>query len=168
MGCITLPSSGRVKRGRPLASLGADRWEQMPQTRLKLRLAVLPGRLAVSRLEATAVVPDWCQAGQFTAVVRASGELSIVCEEARVPDGVRSERGWCALKVEGPLDFSMTGVLASLTVPLAESGVSIFAVSTFDTDYILVKGAQLRQAATALQSAGHHVADIPIGDNEAV
>lgn len=140
----------------------------MSETRVNLRLTVLPGRLAVSRLEATAVVPEWGQAGQFTAAVRASGELAIVCEEARVPDGVRSERGWCALKVEGPLDFSMTGVLASLAVPLAEAGVSILVLSTFDTDYILVKNAQLRQAATALESAGHRVADIPTGDIEAV
>jgi hypothetical protein len=89
--------------------------------------------------------------------VRTAAELSVVCEEGAVPDAVRAQRGWRALEVSGPLDLAMTGVLASLAVPLADAGVPIFAVSTYDTDYVLVPGARLHDAVTALRAAGHHV-----------
>jgi hypothetical protein len=81
----------------------------------------------------------------------------VVCAESAVPSGVRCERAWRALRVEGPLDFALTGVLASLAVPLAKAGVSIFATSTFDTDYVLVKEELLEQAVNALRLAGHEV-----------
>jgi uncharacterized protein len=82
-------------------------------------------------------------------------ELSIVCEDHRVPDGLRVERGWVALKLEGPFPFSMTGVLASFLQPLAEGKIPILAISTFDTDYVLVKRENLERAARALGVAGH-------------
>ena len=85
------------------------------------------------------------------------GELTLVAPEASVPDGVGAERGWRALEVDGPLDFSMTGVLAALSGALAQAGVSIFAVSTYDTDVLLVRAGQLRAAVDALRDAGHVV-----------
>ncbi len=78
-----------------------------------------------------------------------------MCEEGRVPEGVRVERGWVALKLEGPFPFSMTGVLTSFLQPLAAAGVPIFAVSTFDTDYVLLKREKLEQARSVLAAAGH-------------
>lgn len=100
-------------------------------------------------------VPAWAQEGGFFCVTRSTDELSVVCEEHRVPEGIRAEQGWVALKLEGPFPFSMTGVLASFLEPLAESQIPIFAISTFDTDYVLVKRADLEPAKKTLAAAGH-------------
>lgn len=122
-----------------------------------LELAVLPWALAVCRLPADADAPARFAGGPFSALVRTADETSLVCLEARVPTGVRTEPGWRALRVAGPLDFALTGVLASLLVPLADAGVAVFAQSTFDTDYVLVKEAALADAVAALEAAGHRV-----------
>lgn len=124
---------------------------------MTLRLRVVPGTLAVCRLDAREALPAWA-AGPFLSVTRTSDELSVVCQEAAVPEGVRFERGWRALQVEGPLDLALTGVLASLAAPLAGAGVSVFAISTFETDWLLVRGPQLAAACDALRAAGHTVA----------
>lgn len=106
--------------------------------------------------------------GEFFCVVRTPDEVSIVCPESVCPEnriasdggGIVVERGWVALKLEGPFPFSMTGVLASFFDPLARARVPIFAVSTFDTDYVLIKEEHLKQALTALDGAGHeHIPD---------
>jgi hypothetical protein len=94
---------------------------------------------------------------RFFSITRAEDELSVICEQTQVPVGVRCESDWRALKVNGPLDFSLTGVLASILTPLAESGISVFALSTYDTDYILVKASQLDQAVAALSTSGHRI-----------
>ena len=107
------------------------------------------------RLAPDAAIPAWALEGEFFCVVRTRDELSIVCVEDRMPDGARVERGWAALKLEGPFPFSMTGVLASFLQPLAEAKIPIFAISTFDTDYILLKRETVPQAVIALGAAGH-------------
>jgi hypothetical protein len=117
-------------------------------------------RLAVCRLASNARVPAWALEGEFFCVVRTRDELSIVCTEDvctadPMPDGAPAERGWVALKLEGPFPFSMTGVLASFLQPLAEARIPIFAISTFDTDYVLIKRENLQQAVVALDAAGH-------------
>ena len=122
----------------------------------QLTLALLAGAYAVCRLSADAAVPAWAT-GEFVNVTRAAGELSVVCREDAVPDGVRCERDWRCLRVVGTLDFSLVGVLAALLVPLAAAGVSVFAVSTFDTDYVLVREADLGRAMAALRAAGHSI-----------
>lgn len=122
-----------------------------------LIISVLPFSLSVCRLEADCSIPGWASAGPFFAITRTSEELSVVCEAAMVPEGIRSESGWCALKVEGPLDFALTGILARLSGVLAEAEISIFALSTFDTDYILVREARLDAAVAALREAGYIV-----------
>ena len=122
-----------------------------------MRLTVRPGRLAISRLDAGAAVPAWATAGSFFSVTRTAAELSVVCAETDVPDAVRCERGWRALRVEGPLDFSLTGILAALAAPLADADIPIFALSTFDTDYLLVRAAHLDAAVETLRRAGHTV-----------
>ncbi|HEX9074790.1 MAG TPA: ACT domain-containing protein, partial [Anaerolineae bacterium] len=103
-----------------------------------LTLSIVPGTFAICRLERAASIPEWAHIGFFS-TVRTPDELSIVCKEEIVPEGVLCEKGWYCLKVRGPLDFVLTGILASLAVPLAEAGISIFAISTYDTDYFLVK-----------------------------
>ena len=122
-----------------------------------LKLELLPGRYAVARLGPTEAAPDWATGGAFSCVSRSRQELSVVCEEGRVPAGVQCERGWRALRVAGRLEFDATGVLASMAVPLAEAEVPIFAVSTFDTDYLLVKEADLDRAREVLEAVGHSI-----------
>lgn len=115
-----------------------------------LSLVVLEPIFAVCRLPAAEAVPDWAYLGSFSSVSRTPRELSIVCEQDNVPSEVRAEVGWRCLMVEGPLAFTEVGILASLTAPLAAAGVSVFAVSTYDTDFLLVKEADLEQTLSSL------------------
>ncbi|HXG64259.1 MAG TPA: ACT domain-containing protein [Blastocatellia bacterium] len=124
----------------------------------KLTLSILPERFAICRLGPQERIPDWALAGNLFSVTRTPEELSIVCLEANAPPGTKCESGWRCLKVAGTLDFSQTGVLASLAAPLAEAGISIFVVSTYDTDYLMVKEENLQRAAAILSEAGHQVA----------
>lgn len=121
--------------------------------------SLLQGPYSLVRFPPDAPVPDWAFApGEFVSVTRATDELSVVCPAARVPAGVRSDGGWCCLKLQGPFAFDQVGILSSFAVPLAQAGVGIFAISTFDTDYILVKETQRELAVQALVSAGHTIA----------
>ena len=120
-----------------------------------LSLSILPETLAICRLAPQLPVPEWCWTDQLCAVTRTRQELSIVCLEAVVPPAVQCERGWRALQVDGPLDFGLTGILAALAVPLAQANISIFALSTFDTDYVLVRQSNLDRATQVLGRAGH-------------
>ncbi|MBZ5527207.1 MAG: ACT domain-containing protein [Acidobacteriia bacterium] len=122
-----------------------------------LTLSVLPGRFAVCRLAGQAEVPGWASRGSFVSITRAPGELSIVCAEENIPAGIVAERGWKLLGVRGPLEFTLTGILAGLAGPLAEAGISIFAISTYETDYLLVGEAVLEKAIGVLERAGHTI-----------
>lgn len=122
-----------------------------------LELTLLPERFAISRLAADAPVPEWATRGPFFSVTRTGDELSVVTELSRVPVGVHSQPGWRVLKVHGPFVLSEIGVLASLAAPLAEAKISLFAVSTFDTDYLLVASETLSAAIAALERAGHTI-----------
>ncbi len=127
----------------------------VPELPHALKYSVLPLGLAVCRLGASESIPSWATEGGFFCVARVPDELSIVISEELVPKNVRCETGWVALQLEGPFPFSMTGVLASFLQPLGEAQISIFAISTFDTDYVLIKRGQLEQARAALAAAGH-------------
>ncbi len=111
----------------------------------------------MTRLDSDTAMPDWLPVAGFTALVRTPRELSVVCREDSVPTHLRSERGWRCVGVLGTLDFSLVGILSGLTSILAAEGISVFAVSTFDTDYFLVRGFDLDRALSALESAGHRV-----------
>ena len=117
-------------------------------------LTLLPERFAISRLAADAPIPAWTTQGPFFSVTPTGDELSIVSELARVPVGVQSEPGWRIFKVHGPFVLSEIGVLSALAAPLAEAKISLFAISTFDTDYLLVVGETLSAAIHALGQAG--------------
>jgi len=125
-----------------------------------LTLSVLPEEFGVCRLESTDEIPGWAMSEPFFSITRTPAELSIVCPAACIPEETPAERGWRCFKVHGPLDFVQTGVLLSLAKPLAEAGVSIFAVSTYDTDYLLVKRGDLRKAIAALRLSGHRVLEM--------
>lgn len=120
-------------------------------------LTLLPGRFAVCRLGPEDDVPAWADAPPLTSVTRTEDELSIVCPEDEVPAGVKAERGWRAFKLEGPVPFSTVGVVSGLTKPLAEAGLSVFVLSTFDTDYLLMKEDKVERARHILGRAGFAV-----------
>jgi hypothetical protein len=122
-----------------------------------LTLELVAGSYAVARLDPGERLPDWAGGGPFVSITRTDVELSVVCPQEAVPPGVRAERGWRCLRVAGPLGFGMTGILASLAGPLASSGVSIFVVSTYDTDYLLLQERDLDRGIDALGRAGHIV-----------
>ncbi len=121
-----------------------------------LEFLVLAEELAITRLDAGAPVPDRIlAAGGFCSISRTNDELSIVCQAGLAAGMGTTERGWRAIKLVGPFAFNQTGILSSCLDPLARSGISIFAVSTYDTDYILVKSSCLDAAVSSLQAAGH-------------
>ncbi len=122
-----------------------------------LPLKVLAEPLAIARLPAGADVPAWAVEGPFLSMIRTERELSVVVSSAGVPSHAKAERGWRALHVDGTLDFALTGILAALTAPLAAAEIPVFALSTYDTDYILVREEMLAVALDALRAAGHTV-----------
>ena len=124
---------------------------------MRLTLFLLEGRFAVCQLPPGEPFPAWAMGGGFFSLTRTGDELSVVSAEGAAPDGTKCEPGWRILQIEGPLDFGLTGILASVAEPLAEAGVSIFAISTFNTDYVMVKDESLEKAIEALEAAGHRV-----------
>jgi hypothetical protein len=123
-----------------------------------MELNVLSETFAITRLSADAAVPAWVGGNDLLAVVRTRGELSIVCREDAVPATLSEvQRNFRGLAVVGHLDFSLTGIIAQLAQPLADAGIPIFGISTYDTDHILVRGDRLDDAKSALVAAGHIV-----------
>ena len=123
----------------------------------QLTLLLLDDIFAVCKLGGDASLSPWATAGDFFSITRTADELSVVCCQDAVPDGVLCERGWRCLRVAETIPFTVVGVLASLSAPLAEAGISVFAVSTFDTDYLLVKENELVVALDALRRQGHAI-----------
>jgi hypothetical protein len=123
----------------------------------KLKLVLTDEPMAICRLAPGDAPPAWATGGPWWSMTRTGDELSIVCSEATVPQEVAASRGWRLLRFEGPLPLDQTGILASVTAPLAAARVSLFAVATYDTDYVLVPGAQRHAAIAALEAAGHSV-----------
>jgi|ERR1022692_4005780 hypothetical protein len=125
--------------------------------RLQLKFLRLPGPYAIVRLPPGTPIPNWATKGDFTSITRTADELSVVCPADNVPKELLSGPRWIGLKLEGPFPFSQTGVLLSFIEPLSSNGVPIFAVSTFDTDYVLVQEEFAGAAIDALQQAGHEL-----------
>ena len=121
---------------------------------MALTLKPVPGAFAVCRLPAGSPLPEWFRPGRFSSVSWSDDELSITCEESQVPVEARCERDWRCLVLQGPFAFDLTGVLLQVLQPLAAADIGIFAVSTFDTDYVLVKGHAFDQAKRALRESG--------------
>jgi hypothetical protein len=132
----------------------------MPAAERNFELSLLAETFTILHLAPDAVVPEWATQGQFFSITRTSDELSVIAETALVPDRLRTEVSWRVLKVHGPFDLAEVGVLASLVMPLAAAGVSVFTISTFDTDYLLVQSGQLRDALSGLRNAAHTVHEV--------
>jgi len=124
--------------------------------RHQLKYRRLPSLYAIVRLAPDAPVPDWATKGEFTSITRTSDELSVVCPANNLPADVTSPHRWICLKLEGPFPFSMTGVLLSFIEPLSSKGIPIFAISTYDTDYVLVQE-EFAWAIDVLRAAGHEM-----------
>jgi len=125
----------------------------------QLNMSSLPDLLTICKLNSEHKIPDWAITGRFFSITRTADELSIVCAQADVPEGIAGEPNWRCLKVEGPLDLGLTGILVALAAPLAEAGISIFAISTFETDYLMVKAENFARAVEVLRRAGHYIRD---------
>jgi uncharacterized protein len=121
---------------------------------VRLKLRILDGSFAVVRLGPGKQVPPWAGTGNFISITRSADELSIVCPQANIPARVLAEKDWRCLKVEGPLDFSAVGIMACLSGALANANISLLAVSTYNTDFLLVKSKVLPRAITALKDVG--------------
>lgn len=119
-------------------------------------LDLLSPTLAICRIDWTAPIPDWAT-GSFVSITRTNSELSIVCEQQNVPHNVLVERDWRCFQVAGQLDFSMVGIIAQLTSTLATAGISVFVISSYETDFLLVRSANLNTAMQVLTDAGHVV-----------
>ncbi|PSN20375.1 ACT domain-containing protein [filamentous cyanobacterium CCP5] len=124
---------------------------------MALTLTIGSEPLAICRLPASPPLPSWIGNHGLRSATWTADELSVVCGAAQVPKDVIAEEGWRSLQVEGPLDFSLTGILLAIAAPLAAANISLFALSTFDTDYVLVKEADLNAAVSALKRAGHQI-----------
>ncbi len=123
----------------------------------RLKLLGVAGSFAVCKLPTGSPIPPWATTGDFFSVTRTADELSVVCRQETVPEGVVCERDWLCLRVGGSMPFSVVGVLASLTTPVAQAGIGVFAFSTFVTDYLLVKEEDFPKAVAALRAVGHVV-----------
>ena len=124
----------------------------------QVTLDVMPGGYAICRQSADASLPSWATRSAFFSITRTANELSIVCASDEVPADVQAERGYRGLAVRGPLDFSLIGIVARLAGALAEAAISIFVVSTYDTDHLFVRDADLARAIVALRDLGHTIA----------
>ena len=120
-----------------------------------LRLRAIHGQFAICKLQPEDSIPLWATSGPVWSVTRTATELSVVCSQEKLPQNIEAERNWRILETVGPLPFEMVGVLSSLAVPLTEAGVSVFALSTFETDLILVREKSFEIACQVLNKAGH-------------
>jgi len=122
-----------------------------------MRFTTLHGPYTICKLDAAAAIPDWATTGAFSSITRTSNELSIICEEANIPPDTRAERGYSCLRLEGTFDFQAVGILESFLAPLAQSSVPIFAISTYNTDWILIHEKHWETALSVLIKAGHEM-----------
>jgi len=117
----------------------------------RLTLSVLPERLGICHFDKNTPIPNWALAGEgFSSIAKTNSELSVICAEGRIPGGVLAERGWRAFKIEGPLGFESTGIVSSLSTPLATAQISILYISTFESDYVLTEEKNLDKATEVL------------------
>ena len=115
-----------------------------------LTMKLLKEKYGVCRLNKNELIPEWAQNSDFFSITKTCDELSIVCAQGDIPNDIKCEKDWRIFKIEGPLDFSLIGILASISTILAQKGISIFAISTYDTDYILVKNKDVDNAIQSL------------------
>ena len=123
-----------------------------------LNLSLLPHTYAVCQFHPDKHIPYWALLGNFVSLTRTNEELSIVCQQDNVPEDIKAERGWRCLQVQGAFDFSVSGVHVTLAIPLAEADISVLAIATYTTDYLLIKEENVERALQVLEQAGHFIA----------
>jgi uncharacterized protein len=133
----------------------ANRKDELLHGKHHLKFRQLPGPYAIVRFASDTPVPDWATKGEFASITRTPDELSIVCPADNLPPNVDSPHHWICLKLEGPFPFELTGVLLSFIEPLSKNGVPIFAISTYDTDYVLIQEEFETSAFRVLAASGH-------------
>jgi hypothetical protein len=149
--------SSRTVHFRKWLTVASERTADQSSTARPLALLVLDCTFAVCRLANDAAVSSWATASVLFSITRTADELSVVCRQDAVPEAIPCERGWRCLRVVGTIPFSVVGVLASLTAPLAKARISVFALSTFDTDYLFVRQNDLAAALAVLRQQGHAI-----------
>ena len=122
-----------------------------------MKLNLLSNKLAAVRMEPSQPIPEWAKGGSFCSITITPTEMSIFCESELIPEGIDKVDNWRAFQVDGQLDFELSGIIAQLAVPLSAKQISIFSISTYDTDYILVENRQLAGAIEVLKRAGHNI-----------
>ncbi len=153
-------SSGRkAKPGGPRKRAGLPRNATTPRSKAagRLEMSLLEEKYGIARLAPDAEIPEWAMRGKFVSITRSADELSVVTAEKNIPEGVRAQGHWNALKLHGPFAFSEIGVVSAIAKPLADEKIGIFVISTFDTDYLLLDSGQLKDAVRVLSNAGHKV-----------
>jgi hypothetical protein len=138
-------------------STAADESSPSRSKRHPLKFRQLPGAYAIVRLSPEVAVPNWAVQGEFASITRTADELSIACPTENLPPDVPSPHCWICLKLEGPFPFSQTGVLLSLIRPLSDNAIPILAISTYDTDYVLIQEEFGGAAFDSLRVAGHEL-----------
>ena len=123
----------------------------------QLQLTLLKDEFAICSLETAAAIPDWAVAASPCLITRTAKELTIVCPQHITPAGIPGERNWRCFRIDGSFDLNQVGVISSIATPLARAEISIFVISTYDTDYFLVKSQFLEAAAAALAETGHKI-----------
>ena len=124
---------------------------------MALTLKLLSEKYGVCRLDVWEGIPEWADKGEFYSITKTSDELSIVCRESNIPNNIKREGDWRILKVEGPLDFSLIGILSSISTLLAKEKISVFVISTYDTDYILIKEKEISKAVNLLLNERYNI-----------
>lgn len=124
-----------------------------------LDFTILKGDYSIYRLEKDSAIPDWIYDSEFYSVTRTKDELSIVCKHVDLitDDKIKNDKHWRILKINGPLDLSLIGIIANVSCLLKENKISIFTISTYDTDYVFVKNRHLDKALTVLKNNGHKI-----------
>lgn len=122
-----------------------------------LTMKLLKEKYGVCKLDKMDEIPNWAKESYFFSITKTLDELSIVCSQDNIPNDIKCEKDWRILKIEGPLDFSLIGILASISTILTQKRISIFAVSTYDTDYILIKDIDIDNAIEALVNENYEV-----------
>jgi hypothetical protein len=120
-------------------------------------MSVLKDDYIICRLDAFEGIPEWIKDSPFYSITQTSEELSVVCEKNTAQQKLTCEEDWKCMRIHGPLGFSETGIISTLTSMLAQNDISVFVISTYETDYILLKKMNLAKAAKILTDAGHEV-----------
>jgi len=124
----------------------------------QLQLSLLKDNYAICTLPNTAQIPDWALKESLASITRTDKELTIVCRQDIIPSGLKSDLNWKCFKIDGSFDLNQIGVISSISSPLADAGISIYVISTYDTDYFLVQQHNLEQTISTLSNSGHSIA----------